>query len=339
MTTSRYYYTIADMEGIRSCCSGGGVSVAVERILRDLESSLQVRPPPSLPPQPPQPPPPPLAIGSGGGLKAILAAQGGQSCAGSWKAPRLKATVIIDDVKKKDPLFDMLQTICVSLNKMTLKNYDTHRDIVLAEVDKCGSAEDAVSEVVQKVVEAASRNRGSSALYAQLLRDLLDRAPAARGCVDRALAAMESEFQSSFHAIEFVDPNVDYDGFCVYNKKNERRKALALFLVHLSSREVFVRLEHVMSMIRAFQTLLLAYIELEQKTSEVEEIVETLFLFVTHLDRRVCCGAETWTSDIVPRFAQFSTFKAKDFPSLSSRAVFKSMDILDFIQKPQQKGK
>jgi hypothetical protein len=38
-----------------------------------------------------------------------------------------------------------------------------------------------------------------------------------------------------FNCIEYVDSEKDYDKFCKINKDNERRKALSLFFVNLTS--------------------------------------------------------------------------------------------------------
>ena len=85
-------------------------------------------------------------------------------------------------------------------------------------------------------------------------------------------------------------------------------------------------------MIRSLQEIIFTYIELDLRVNEVEEITEVLFVIVTH-GLVFLKHLDVWNDDLLPKFKRLAALKAKEFRSLSSRAVFKNMDLVDFVKK------
>jgi hypothetical protein len=114
----------------------------------------------------------------------------------------------------------------------------------------------------------------------------------------------------------------------VNNKVNDARKATAVFLVNLMKEDV-LPVTRVLNIIVAFQTLLMEYIDQEEKTNEVDEITEILFLLIKE-GHEVCQKEYIWKFVIKPNIDTLAKYSKKDKKSLSSRAIFKFVDISNF---------
>jgi hypothetical protein len=210
---------------------------------------------------------------------------------------------------------------------------------------------DAVKTIAQFIFDIASTNQFYSELYAGLYQDLV----ASHAVFGDVLDVFVANFRSTMDATPYCDPNTDYDGFCRHTKQNERRRATAAFFVMLVVREV-LGVDRLVDIVTHLQDLMETAIREEGRANDVEEWSELLFLFVTigadvlllrgNRDRATIeagysaaiapfpkdggYGGKEET-DILGRIQTMSQRKAKDFASLSSRAIFKHRDILDKI--------
>jgi hypothetical protein len=131
-------------------------------------------------------------------------------------------------------------------------------------------------------------------------------------------------------SIQYVDQTEDYDAFCKYNKMNDSRKATSVFIVNLVKKNILPQ-ELLLKLIIDVQSIVLEYIELENKVNEVDEITENLFLLISESDS-VMKTTEEWTSKVITTIQSLSKLKVKEKKSLSSRAIFKYMDIMDKVK-------
>lgn len=87
----------------------------------------------------------------------------------------------------------------------------------------------------------------------------------------------------------------------------------------------------VLEIITYLQNLILKYIDEPNRTNEVDEITENIFIMITLL-KTDCVDMELWET-IKTNIVQCSKMKSKEKASISSRAVFKYMDMVDFFKK------
>jgi hypothetical protein len=89
----------------------------------------------------------------------------------------------------------------------------------------------------------------------------------------------------------------------------------------------------VLNIIHSFQDLTFQYIEEDDRVHEVEEIAEILFLFLKGGKEvfQECKAEFIWKFVIIPNIEKIAKFKKGDKISLSSRAIFKYMDIVSGI--------
>ena len=240
-----------------------------------------------------------------------------------WEAvPALKATVFVqrEGIEKK------MGELRNMLNKISTKTYDILKqqimELVREIIGENGEQSDA-STIVEFIFEIASSNKFYSELYAQLYAELIEQF----AIFSSVLEPFLQKYVDSIETICVVDQNVDYNAFCENNKKNEKRKATSVFVVNLLKNSV-LSIEKTMGIIDTFQEYAMRYVEEEGRTVHVEEITENIFLLIT-LAAPVLKTEALWKSTVEPKIRQFAGFKAKDKKSLSSRAVFKYMDIVE----------
>ena len=242
-----------------------------------------------------------------------------------WEAMRnFQATERIE----KEGLDKLLSTLRNSLNKISDKNYDSQSGIVMDTLDEISKNEAFTEEenlkVSKTIFEIASTNKFYSSIYAELFKDILARF---KSMNDVFLNKFDS-FLTLFEEIEASDPNKDYNNFCVINKNNENRRALSMFFVNLMKQKI-VDKNAIVNIIQNLQKKLTTMLEQEDSKSQVDEISETLFIFITNAYKELY-ECEEW-SMISSCVENISKLKLKSCPSVTNKCIFKHLDILDEI--------
>jgi hypothetical protein len=228
-----------------------------------------------------------------------------------------------------------IQNIRTSLNKLSTKNYAIQKEEIIkivAQIETSESSTDIKNRIAHFVFDVASANKLHSELYAQLYEELIERCDSV---FVRILHDYIVNFKKSIETISYCDPNTDYDGFCVFVKENEKRRALSTFLVMLVQRNV-LPIEMLLNIITDFQSILKQYLVQEGKVHECEELTELLYIIISRGKSNTSIHEkEEWNTIIVPRAQEVSKLSAKDntYPSLSSRIIFKHLDILESCKK------
>ena len=262
--------------------------------------------------------------------------------AGDWNAGKsFKPTKILT----KEGIEKDINDIRVSLNKISNKTYETHRDLILTlvenlipdvlqmdqedmDVDLKNINEMAVTNlqrVAQFIFDIASTNKFYGEIYADLYKELVLKFDIFRTILNEFV----STYNETIKTIQYVDSNVDYDAYCEYTKTNDKRRATAAFLMLLMNRSV-LDTKTMVTLILHFQTIFTEYIHIENRANEVDEITEVLFILIP-TGKDILSTLPEWEESILPNLMIASKLKAKDLRSLSSRAVFKYMDLVKKI--------
>ena len=243
-----------------------------------------------------------------------------------WESIRTFQTTKIEAKTGIDGDFDSIRSF---INKMTDKNYIDMRNKIVDVIDKIASenSETDLSNIGSNIFEVASSNRFCSKNYADLYADLSSKYSFIRDKCQENL----KQFIGLFTNIEYVDPNENYDRFCEINKINEKRKSLATFYINLMNNGIVSKTE-----IRIITRNLLAdvfnFISMENKKNEVEELTETIALLYRKDLYEDDDGddyeqIEGYTiNEIITKIA---SSKVKDYKSLTNKALFKFMDLID----------
>jgi len=240
-------------------------------------------------------------------------------------------------IDKKEGLEKNISDIRSCLNKISEKSYQTQlKEIqeliqnafgIISTSESINVSENENMDRVANIIfDVASSNKMNSVLYANLYKELILTFPPFQTIIN----SMLSNYLDGLRQIKYVNHENDYDAFCDYNKVNDKRKALVIFMVNLMNIEVLSK-DDIKDTILTIQTMITSAVSEPDKTNEVDEITENLYLFVT-MTKGDLLSNEKWKSILVD-VKKVSEYKSKDYKSLSNRAIFKHMDMMDMLAK------
>jgi hypothetical protein len=254
-----------------------------------------------------------------------------QPKAEDWSAVRSYKTTKIPEAKEGTE--KTIKDIRIALNKFSNKNAETQHDVIVGLIKQVISESNEVEEDTKKVCtlifDIVSANEFYSTLYAKLYKDLIGIFPE----FSEKMVDLLDKYKESFNNIKVVDPNVDYDGFCDNVKSNDLRRAMTTFIINLAKIQT-VNEEDVLNIILYLEELVLKYAEEADKSPVVEEITENIFIFITQGNQKLNTTA-AWKDQIIPNVHAIAKLRKTDpakYKSMSSRATFKFMDIIDELK-------
>jgi len=253
-----------------------------------------------------------------------------------WNSFRqFQATKIV----KKEGVEKTIDTIRKHLNKISDKNYENQRANIFSElralVDADASVDDTENEkdingefdnVIGAVFTIASGNMFYSQLYAQLYQEMMAEFPVMKTNFKNNL----SRFREIFNEIEYCNPDKDYDKFCAINKDNEKRRATALFYVNLMKLDV-VSSDEITSIIKELCDYQMSKVRQDGNKHIVDELSEVVAIMVLNSLPKFK-GQTTW-DEIIEYVEKIASSKAADYPSITSKSIFKYMDIIDEVRR------
>ena len=221
------------------------------------------------------------------------------------------------------------------LNKLTDK---TFTDMKTQIIDILNSLEHISTEEMTRIgniiFEIASNNKFYSKLYADIYTELI-----------RSFDIMEQIFQVNYNTylllfdnIEYVDSEKDYNKFCIINKQNESRRAISTFFINLSLNGI-IDSKNILSILKNLLENVLTRIKQENNKNEVDELTENIAilynkniiqLFEKHYQTSISDCADLYVNGdtIVQTIKKLSEIKVKCYPSMSSKTIFKFMDMV-----------
>ncbi len=244
--------------------------------------------------------------------------------AADWETIRnFKKTTLNKNTEGTEAQMDKIRS---NLNKLTDKTYKTVLEeivCIMKEIKK----EDATSfeKIGEAIFEIGSFNKFWAGLYARLYKDLIHTFPFMK---DICVANFKS-FKDIFEVINYVDAGEDYNLFCEYNKENEKRRALSNFFVICAGYDIIDKNE-MKNIIVGFINQIKKEINEENKINHVEEIVQNISIMV--LSGKHFLKDLPDYKDICNEIECFTTLNHKSYPSLTSKVVFKFMDLNDELE-------
>jgi hypothetical protein len=173
-----------------------------------------------------------------------------------------------------------------------------------------------------------SGNTFLSSVYSKLYKKLISKYTIFEETLNTFIENFKLKIEEEVH---YIDPDKDYDGYCKYVKNNDNRKATSLFIVNLVKINGLDK-QYIISILEHFLTKSLQFIDMENKINEVEEITDNIFIIVSNI-YLVIYKTSQWKDNIYPIILQISKMKNKEHLSISSRIIFKYMDVQGFINK------
>jgi hypothetical protein len=243
----------------------------------------------------------------------------GNSNDDSWQTMRdFKATVVLD---KQDKSND----IRVALNKLSAKTYDTTSELIIEKLKEIINSEEQeeIQKTITTIYNTISTNKTFSVIYARFYKTLIETFPEIF-----SITLIPQNFIDSISALRYADPNTNYDEFCAYNKENDKRKATALFITNLVAIDA-MPLPQLFFLTNSLLAMVNGFIREPNKTNEVEEITENIYILLTN-NKTVL---NELPDDIKTNVEEIAKMKLKEWPSITSRCIFKYVDIVEKLYK------
>jgi hypothetical protein len=240
----------------------------------------------------------------------------------------------ITKMEKKEGVEKQMNDIRICLNKISAKNYDTQQEIILnyiIEMENVNKEEFEINipKIALSIFDIASTNKFYAEVYAKLYQSLIEK----HIIFESILQEYLEKYIGGLDEIKSADPNEDYDLFCLYNKENDKRKATTVFWIHMMKQKVLPK-EKIVQIFHHFLDKIEEKMEETRKIHEVEEITELLFLFLQEgYSFMIGENHISLLVEEISRIRNISTYKMKEKASLSSRVIFKFMDMVTLLNK------
>ena len=239
-------------------------------------------------------------------------------------------------IEKKIGIDSQIDQIRFLLNKLTDKTYlDLSNQIIeiINELITKETVEEDMIKIGNFIFEAASTNKFYSKIYANLYTQLIQQYQ----FLLHIFTKNYSSYMELFQKIESGDPDKDYNRFCEINIINEKRKAISMFFVNLTTTNV-VTTTSIVEILRDLLVTVLSYINEENKKNEVDEITENIaILYKKDMIDQIYTNEQLTDSTsfmingltITDTIKKLATCKSKDYKSLSNKSIFKYMDLVE----------
>lgn len=253
-----------------------------------------------------------------------------------WTQPsNFKVTVM----EKKEGIDVKYNDLRSTLNKITLKNQESLLpkiiDIVTLimndegesdEDDELNGEPDSYTRIMQILLDIIKKMKGGHEIYVIVLKEMIQCYPSFITQMSDFICA----YKTNYDTIVDIDANQDYDGYCELVKHNDYRRSTSNFIVHLTEYSLIHADDLILIIEQLFETVM-TNIDIDHKRVLIEEITENLFIFMTN-SYSFLKSHEKWDM-LIEKLNQCSQLKAKDHKSISSRIVFKYMDIQDALKR------
>ena len=226
-------------------------------------------------------------------------------------------------IKKDTDVYS--DTIRKLLNKITSKTYNDLFPALILEFDKINELHyDDKRPISVLVLSIVSETSFYSDMYAMLYTYLLDHYDFLREEMDNRI----NTFKQWVGEITYYNPDTDYDSFCKNNKANLKRKSVGVFLINLAKLNA-IDVETVCDIIAHIQELIMTNLDEENKSEIIVELSEIAGDMII-AGKEFLHASNLWNT-IISNINILSSKRPKEHKSLSTKTIFKNMDLVDFI--------
>ena len=233
-------------------------------------------------------------------------------------------------VVEKTKVEELKATIQISLNKMTEKTYATFETQILEAVSELkielNDDEKFMTDVTLWVFDLATANRFSSKEYVNILIKLQENYTEIKSVLDDTI----SKFLTCFDNIQSINPDEDYEKFCLLKAEGEKRKALSLFLVNLFKSDLFELTDLEEILVKLIDELYINYKKDDCKAT-CEDIADNMHVLIEPVVSELKEGNSH--NLIINKITNVKDLGKSENPSFSNKTKFRLMDILDLYKK------
>jgi hypothetical protein len=237
-------------------------------------------------------------------------------------------------IEQKTGMDGDIDQIRLFLNKLTDKTFSDIKEKINDKLNKIESETndvDDLKKVGNILYELCSTNKFYSKIFAVLFVELATN----YSWLNDVFNENYKNIMEQYNNIQYIESDANYDGFCEMNKVNEKRKAVTTFLVNLAVNN-FITYSEIVKILKDLLTIIVKMIKQPDKKNEVDELTENVaILFNKGLIDTVVDDTDdeeeyyVGEQSIIDTVNGLAKLKAKDYPSLSNKAIFRYMDLVE----------
>jgi len=234
-------------------------------------------------------------------------------------------------IEQKTGINGEIDQIRLLLNKLTDKTYLDIREKIIAKISSIWDSSPSEEELIKigkNIYDLSSTNKFYSKIFADVYAELAT-------LYKWLMPVFEEKYENimeQYKNIQYIDPDKDYDGFCDMNKINENRRAITTFFVNLALNG-FISKDKILEILTNILIMVDDNIKQADKKNEVDELTENIAILfskeiIDSLDEEDD-KYYIYDKSIIETINHLAKSKAKDYPSLSNKAIFKYMDLVE----------
>lgn len=240
-----------------------------------------------------------------------------------WSSIRnFKVTKIIETKDKMDEIFNSLREM---LNKLTCDNFESTSVKIIDLLKTYEMTDENKDKICSLIFDTSSKNGFYSDVYANLCNILVEN-------IEELSSMIQSQFdkyKEIFDNITYINPDENYDEFCLNNKKNDMRISVGKFFTNLMNHNIIPR-DSMFDLLNKLQnTLYNNQNDIEEK--KINDIyVENIFniLKVGYKNFKTHDSWETFYEKV----QYLSSINNKNHKGISNKCIFTYMDIIDYLK-------
>lgn len=223
------------------------------------------------------------------------------------------------------------------LNKLTDKTFLNIREQIINKINLLISSEGFNEEDGNKISIMLYDLSSSNKFYSKIFADLYAELVTSYNWLRSVFTDKYNNIINEYENIQYVDPEKDYDKFCENNKQNEKRKSITTFYLNLS-KNGFIDKKFIVELLLKLLDMVYNQIENSDKKNEVDELTENIAIlynkefieeFLENIDNDDEYNVNYTDESIIDSIENLAKMKAKDYPSLSNKSIFKYMDMVE----------
>ena len=208
------------------------------------------------------------------------------------------------------------------LNKLTDNTYEAIRKKIFSIMDDL--TDDDMKVICPVMFDIMSSNIFYSGQYTSLFKEMIER-------YEIFLSIFKSNFSNFlniFKKIEYISSDDNYNEFCKINKTNEKRRAQSKFFSNLMLKKIIPK-ENILKIVLTLQERIILYISDDESKHIIEEIIENIYIIFDTIYKSIDDDNEHMK--LIITNVKWLLDNQNDYISVSNKAVFKYMDILDHL--------
>lgn len=239
-------------------------------------------------------------------------------------------------IEQKTGIDTYIDQVRLYINKLSDKNYSDIIEKINEQIFIISKEEEISNNDREKfsnfIYDILSSNKFYSQSYAKMYSELVNKFIWLKDVFNFKYSKILNQYDN----IIYIDPDIDYDGYCEINKINEKRKSHTLFLVNLAKQGFIKNIDNIKLLKKLLENVL-TMINQDNKKNEVDEITENIAILYNkdisdnieddhdYDDENFEINGKTITETII----MLAKSKSKDYQSLSNKSIFKYMDLIE----------